>query len=89
MLSPAFGMASQFDTTHGILGPSDPGYVSIEEATRRALARKLEFEARPEIIARRRREAQQDAEIAARKAAARGKALPSTDYPWLKPGWEW
>ena len=82
-------MTKEFSTTHGMLIPGDPGYVSIEEATRRELARKAEFEARPEIIARRKREAEQDAEIAARKAAAKGKAVLSTDYPWLKPGWEW
>jgi hypothetical protein len=82
-------MPGQFSATHGPVDPSDPGYVSIEEATRRELARKAEFEARPEIIARRKREAQQDAEIAARKAATKGKSIPTTDYPWLKPGWEW
>ena len=54
---------------HGILGHGDPSCVSIKEATRRALEAKREFEARPETVAKRKRDAEADQRIAAAKAA--------------------
>jgi hypothetical protein len=71
--------------------PGDPRYVSVEESVRRHMARVAAYEALPEIIAKRRRDAEADARIAAAKAATRKRPehQTTTDYPWLKPGWEW
>lgn len=82
-------MTKEFNTTHGLLSPGDPGYVSIEEATRRELERRAEYEARPEVRAKRKQDAEVDARRAAERDAARGRRVVSTDYPWLKEGWEW
>lgn len=80
-------MPKEFNTTHGMLGPDDPGYVSIEEATRRELERRAEYEARPEVRAKRKQDAEVDARRAAERAAATARRVVST-APWLREGWE-
>ena len=80
---------SRFLTIHQPTNPSDPDHVSIEEATRRDLARRAEFDARPHVMQKRAEDAAADARMAAEKNAKRKrpKLVQSTDYPWLKPGW--
>jgi hypothetical protein len=75
----------------GSQGPAigEPGYISIEQATREQLERNRAYEARPDVIDRRKREAEAAAAHEAEKLAKRKKAPPNTDYPWLKPDWKW
>jgi hypothetical protein len=41
------------------------------------------------VRAKRKQDAEVDARRAAERAAAKGKRVVSTDYPWLKPDWKW
>jgi hypothetical protein len=63
--------------------------MSRSKTTRRELERRAEYEARPEVRAKRKQDAEVDARRAAERAAAKGRLVTSTDYPWLKPGWKW
>lgn len=81
---------SQFDTVHMPKRPGDPDYVSVEEHTRRELARRAEYEVRPDIIAKRVADAESDARMAIERNAKRQrpKLVQTTDYPWLREeGW--
>ena len=64
-----------FAGAHMHVGPGNPGYVSIEEATRRELERREEYEARQEVRAKRRQDAEVEARRAAERAAAKGKRV--------------
>lgn len=66
--------------------PGDPNYISLAESTRRHMERMAEYEARPDVIERRRQHAEYLARVAADKAAARKQPPPNTDYPWLRDG---
>jgi len=70
-------------------GPGDPNYVSMDEHVQRELAFNAAWEARPEVIAKRKADAESRARVAPdRKAKGkRPKLVHSTDCPWLKPDW--
>lgn len=61
----------------------------LEEATRLELARRAEYEARPDVIAKRAADAEAIKRMAAEKRAKRKRPgiIQTTDYPWLKPDW--
>ncbi len=63
----------------------------LEEYLARELARRAEWAARPDVIEREAIKARGEAERAAERLAKRKrrKIVQTTDYPWLKPGWEW
>lgn len=68
--------------------PGEPGYISVEEATRLQLERNRAYELLPSTIEKRERAAADAARIEADKIAkGKAKVTSSTDYPWLKPDW--
>jgi len=69
--------------------PGDPKYISVEEAARRDLARMAEFEARPHIVAKRKADREYEERKKLEGALRRKAQVTSTDYLWLKPGWDW
>lgn len=71
-------------------GPGEPGYVSVEEHTRREVTRRAEYEARPEVARKRAEDAASRVQREAERSAKRKhpKLVQSTDYPWLKPDWQ-
>jgi hypothetical protein len=75
--------------THHEVRPGEPGYVSIDEFVRRELARRAAYEALPATIAKRAIEREVAERHRAERDAKRKRFVQSTDYPWLKPDWEW
>lgn len=75
-------------TRHSI-GPDDPAYVSVEKHTQLELLRRAEYDARPDVIAKRREdgEARARMELERNGKRKRPKLIQTTDYPWLKPDW--
>jgi hypothetical protein len=69
--------------------PGDPDYVSMDEHVRRQLAFNAEWEARPEVVAKRKADTECRARMLAEHNALRKRPnfIQSTDYPWLKPDW--
>ena len=68
--------------------PGEPGYISIEEATRRQLERNRAYELLPSTIEKRERAAADAARTEADKIAkSKAKITSLGDYPWLKPDW--
>jgi hypothetical protein len=79
----------QFAFVHMATKPGDPGYISVEEATRHQLAFNAAWEARPEVIAKKLAdaEARQRKDLERNARRERPKLIQTTDYPWLKPDW--
>ncbi len=71
--------------------PGSPGYVNVEEHTRREVARRAEWAKRPDVIALEELKRQGAERRAAERNAKRKhpKFVQTTDYLWLRPGWEW
>ncbi|MEO8758832.1 MAG: hypothetical protein ABI398_13910 [Devosia sp.] len=69
--------------------PGDPGYIDMETFVRLELARRAEYEARPDIVAKREsdRIATEQGKVGRNARRRRPKLVQTTDYPWLKPGW--
>jgi hypothetical protein len=69
--------------------PGDPRYISVEEAARRDMARMAEFEARPHVVARRKADREHEERQKVERALRKKALVTSTNYPWLKPDWDW
>lgn len=69
--------------------PGDPAYITVAEHTRLELARRAEYEARPNVVAKRLADAEARARMEADRNSRRRRPrlIPTTDYPWLKPDW--
>lgn len=86
---PFAAVPGQHATVHLPSRPGDPSYVSVDQATRAALARRAEYAARPDVVAKELADAEADVRKAAERNARRKrpKLMQTTDYPWLKPDW--
>jgi len=84
---PRFAAADgQFASVHCAPKQGELGYISVQESARLEMARRAEYSARPEVVAKRLREKARDEPVAAEKAAK--LKLRTTDYPWLTdPDW--